>query len=122
MEETGKEGHPMGRLAIVLLAVSVFMGGEALAQPFGMASSQAQAAPEYKVLCSATGRYVFGQISGSSKDQFMLDTQTGRLWQIAESGEIGIYLRTVPYRDAEGTCSPLPESVSGCVPKEKAEK
>jgi hypothetical protein len=112
----------MGRLAIVLLAVSLFMGGKALAQPFGMASSQPQAAPEFKVLCSATGRYVFGQISDSSKDQFMLDTLTGRLWRIAESGDIGIYLRTVPYRDEEGKCSPLPESVSECRPKEKEAK
>jgi hypothetical protein len=111
----------MGRLVIVLLAVSLFMGGKALAQPFGIASSQPQAAPEYKILCSATGRYAFGQISGSSKDQFMLDTLTGRLWQIAESGEIGMYLRTVPYRDAEGKCSPLPESVSECAPKKKEE-
>jgi hypothetical protein len=111
----------MGRLVIVLLAVSLFMGGEALAQPFGIASSQPQAAPEYEILCSATGRYVFGQISGSSKDQFMLDTLTGRLWQIAESGEVGIYLRMVPYRDAEGVCSPLPESVSECGPQEKQE-
>jgi hypothetical protein len=112
----------MGRLAIVLSAVFLFMAGNAFAQPFGMATSQPQAAPEFKVLCSATGRYVFGQISGSSKDQFMLDTQTGRLWQIAESGEIGIFLRTVPYRDAEGACSPLPESVSECVSEEEGEE
>jgi hypothetical protein len=52
----------------------------------------------------------------------MLDTQTGRLWQIAESGEIGIFLRTVPYRDAEGACSPLPESVSECVSEEEGEE
>ena len=109
----------MGRFVIVLFAVFLFIGGEALAQPFGIASSQPQAQPEYKTLSSGTGRYVFGQISGSSKDQFMLDTLTGRLWQIAESGEIGTYLRTVPYRDAEGKCSPLPETVSECVSEKK---
>lgn len=34
------------------------------------------------VLSAAGGRYVFGQISPYSRDQYMLDTQTGRLWQI----------------------------------------
>jgi len=31
-------------------------------------------------LSAAGGRYVFGQISESRRDQYMLDTQTGRLW------------------------------------------
>jgi hypothetical protein len=92
------------------------------AQPFGMTSAQTRPEPQYKVLSSGRGRYVFGQISDSSKDKFMLDTLTGRLWEIAQSGEIGIFLRTVPYRDAEGKCSPLPESISECMPEEGEKK
>lgn len=34
------------------------------------------------VLAAPGGRYVFGQISEFARHQFMLDTQTGRLWQI----------------------------------------
>jgi hypothetical protein len=37
-----------------------------------------------KVLSSASGRYVFGQISEYRKDQYLLDTQTGRLWRIVQ--------------------------------------
>jgi hypothetical protein len=33
-------------------------------------------------LNSASGRYVFGQINHLARDQYMLDTQTGRLWQM----------------------------------------
>ena len=38
--------------------------------------------PQNKVLASPNGRYVFGQISDFRADQFLLDTKTGRLWQI----------------------------------------
>lgn len=33
-------------------------------------------------LSSENGRYVFGQVSDYRRDQFMLDTKTGRLWEI----------------------------------------
>jgi len=39
-------------------------------------------APDNKTLSSAN-RYVFNQISDFRKDQYMLDTHTGRLWRIA---------------------------------------
>lgn len=38
------------------------------------------------MLAAANGRYVFGQISPLRADQFMLDTQTGRLWQLMTVG------------------------------------
>jgi len=38
--------------------------------------------PQQKTLSNPSGRYVFGQISEYRKDQYMLDTQTGRLWSI----------------------------------------
>lgn len=34
------------------------------------------------VLSAPGGRYVFGQISPFARHQYMLDTQTGRLWQV----------------------------------------
>ena len=37
----------------------------------------------FSALSASGGRYVFGQISEYRRDQLMLDTQTGRLWQMA---------------------------------------
>lgn len=67
-----------------------------------------------KMIGSENGRFVFGQISDFRADRFMLDTQTGRLYQLVVSvrrdekgevipnGEIE-YLSPVPYRSAQGT-------------------
>lgn len=91
----------------LLLSVS----GIASAQPFGIGSPQAQRGPQHQVLASKNGRFVFGQVSDSSKDQFMLDTLTGRLWRIAETGEAGMFLRPVPYRTEKGKLSPVPDEI-----------
>lgn len=45
-------------------------------------------------LSAAGGRYAFGQISDARRDQFMLDTQTGRLW-----------LMTCTQRDSTNNCT-----------------
>ncbi|MBW1803708.1 MAG: hypothetical protein JRJ85_23620 [Deltaproteobacteria bacterium] len=90
-----------------LFALLLFCPGKADAQ-LGLMSQKPQPAPRYEVLSSKSGRFVFGQISGSSKDQFMLDTLTGRLWRIAESGDVGLYLREVPYRTGKETYDPVP--------------
>jgi hypothetical protein len=70
--------------------------------------------PQQKTLSSPGGRFVFGQISEFRRDQFMLDTQTGRLWVKAvrpppknEDGTQpaggGIeFLEPVPYSDGQG--------------------
>ena len=79
------------------------------AQPFGLRSSTEQKEARFHILSNKNGRYIFGQISDSPKDKFMLDTLTGRLWQIAESGEIGLYLRPIPYRYSNGKYGNLPE-------------
>ncbi len=95
----------------ISLSLLVLLGSMNIyAQPLGLMSQKPQEKSQQKLLSSANGRFVFGQISNSSKDQFMLDTLTGRLWRIAESGAIGIFLRTVPYRNEDGKCSALPES------------
>ena len=108
----------MGRnkkMVVMILSLSllVLLGSmNVCAQPLGLMSQKPQEKSQQKLLSSANGRFVFGQISNSSKDQFMLDTFTGRLWRIAESGAIGIFLRTVPYRSEDGKCSALPGSIS----------
>jgi hypothetical protein len=83
--------------------------GRAGAQPFGISQQGTPAQPVVQCLSSVRGRFVFGQVSDSSKDKFMLDTVTGRLWRISESGEIGIFLSPVPYRAKEGKYSFLPD-------------
>ena len=80
-------------------------------QPFGFTSSRTERIKEHNILYSKCGRFVFGQISESSKDQFMLDTYTGRLWRISETGEVGIFLTPVPYKIKEGEYQPLPPPV-----------
>ena len=105
-------------LALLLaLSLAGLPHGTAWAQPFGIGAQQVQQGPLHGSLCAANGRFVFGQISDSGKDQFMLDTLTGRLWRIAERGDIGLYLTRVPYRTQDGKTSPFPEQVP--CPKQK---
>lgn len=95
-------------IAAVALVSLLFIGAlNARAQPFGLGGQQAQIIPQHKLL-SGGGRFVFGQVSASSKDKFMLDTFTGRLWRISESGGIGLFLKAVPYRIGDRKYEPLP--------------
>ena len=97
-----------------LLWAAVFIMGALLplplsAQPLGIMSQPQQQKSKVESLSAQNGRYVFGQISDSSKDKFMLDTWTGRLWRVAETGKIGVHLKTVPYLMEGGDTSPAPE-------------
>ena len=104
-----------------LSAILVLAAAPAYAQ-FGLSAPPPQIPPTGKVLSSAGGRYVFGQISDSGKDQFMLDTKTGRLWRIAESSDVGTHLRPIPYRDDQGKVSPIPGTAQDSEPKEAPKK
>jgi hypothetical protein len=99
-----------GRLAVfgALMGCLLLSLPEPWAQPLGLSSPAAPKESSTSTLSSPQGRYVFGQVSESSKDQFMLDTLTGMLWRITESGKIGVHLKAVPYCDEKGDCSPLP--------------
>ena len=113
------------RIFIVSISLSllVLLGSMNIyAQPLGLLSQKPQQESQQKLLSSANGRFVFGQISNSSKDQFMLDTFTGRLWRIAETGAIGIFLRSVPYRNEDGKCSAFPENTPDSESKETEKK
>ena len=48
-------------------------------------------------LSSQGGRFVFGQISDYRADQYMLDTQTGRLWQVVQDADSTNRLREIFY-------------------------
>ena len=100
------------RLA-AFLAAGLFFSVPAVVsgQPFGVLRPGGGDGPRQQVLSSADGRFVFGQISGSPKDRFMLDTRTGRLWRIAESGALGMFLKPVPYHDEKATGAVLPPPV-----------
>ena len=102
------------KLLVLIMSWSLivlFYSANLFAQNLGT-PSQGTEKSKQEILFSENGRYVFGQISDSSKDQFMLDTVTGRLWRIAETGEIGMFLRAIPYRNDEGEISRVPEEVS----------
>jgi len=94
-------------LVISITAAVIFTAVPALGQ-FGLGPQPAAIPPTGKVLGCAGGRFVFGQISDSSKDQYMLDTHTGRLWRIGESSDVGTHLRVIPYKDEEGKVSSWP--------------
>lgn len=107
-------------ILVLFLILSFGIPGETNAQ-FGVSPTQVTM-DKGKVLTAAGGRFVFGQISDSGKDQFMLDTLTGRLWRIGESSDAGMHLRPIPYRMEDGKYSPLPNGVQEPKPKEPAKK
>ena len=107
-------------MGLAFMLTLLFASAQLWAQPLGIMSQQPQKTPQKGTLCSDNGRFVFGQISDSSKDQFMLDTQTGRLWRISETGRIGLFLQTVPYKSLDGEYRDLP--ASSLKPKKKTEK
>ena len=110
------------RMAIIVLFCTLIYPAVVCAQPFGIGSKQAAQKSQQQILSSSNGRFVFGQISNSGKDKFMLDTATGRLWRIGETGAVGLFLKSVPYRDDKGTCSMLPGPVTPSKAKKKKDK
>ena len=109
-------------MAIVILSLLLFFSFSVYGEPLGNIALQQKKESKQQVLISQNGRFVFGQISDSSKDKFMLDTFTGRLWQISETGAIGLFLKSVSYRTEEGKLSPLPDGVPGTVPQKVKKK
>ena len=55
------------------------------------------------------GRYVFGQVSNFRRDQYMLDTTTGRIWQIVEDSDKRLKLQPVPYKQLTGLEAYIPD-------------
>jgi hypothetical protein len=65
-----------------------------------------------RTLSAPNGRFVLGQISDFRSDQYLLDTQTGRIWQAVEmTNEKGVsqpIFRIVLIQEADGKLSQLP--------------
>lgn len=97
----------MRRMILLVVIISGYLLSISHAQPFGFQERRIKR--DHKVLSNPNGRFVFGQISESSKDQYMLDTWTGRLWRISESGEIGKFLAPIPYKTRDGRYLYIPE-------------
>jgi len=64
---------------------------------FAFAENSGAKAPQQKIMSSANGRYVFSQVSEFARHQYMLDTQTGRLWQIVSDEHEQLKLSPIPY-------------------------
>ena len=107
-------------IAILFILLVMLSAGDTYAQ-FGITQQQTPQESDQVCLSSASGRFVFGQVSRSGKDKFMLDTHTGRLWQIAESGDVGLFLREVPYR-VDKEYSPIPKSLPESAAPEQRDK
>lgn len=80
--------------------------------------------PAQKVLGAEGGRYVFGQINEYQRDQFLLDTASGRVWRMVESwprdaqgnvlqgAQKKDVLQSVQFVDREGGVSDFPTKES----------
>ena len=102
--------HTKNIAVLVTLFLLVVLSATSVYAQFGVMKQQPPQESQRAVLSSTHGRFVFGQISDSGQDKFMLDTATGRLWRLTKRSDIGVCLSTVPYRSAEGECSALPEN------------
>ncbi len=96
----------MNKILISSIIILILSVGIVLAQPFGLQKRFGN--KNYSILSRPNGRFVFGQISDSSKDQYMLDTLTGRLWRLSENSEVGKFLLPIPYQKKDGTYSIFP--------------
>jgi opacity protein-like surface antigen len=85
-----------------------------------IAADPVKVAPPQQKTLTGNGRYVFGQISDYRSDQYMLDTQTGKLWRVVlrrlktpDGTEVpgdGVpALDAVPYVGADGSLSAVPK-------------
>lgn len=54
-----------------------------------------------RVLSTEGGRYVYGQVGDIARDQFMLDTKTGKLWRAVNDDDKNLILEPVPYLNFE---------------------
>jgi hypothetical protein len=66
--------------------------------------------PAQKILATPSGRFVYGQVSDFRGDQFLLDTQTGRLWQMVVDKEGQKKLQPVPIIQILGDEAYIPDT------------
>ena len=77
-------------MRIVLFMVSLVLSGQTFA------ADTVKPPPTNKQLAAENGRFVFGQISDYRRDQYLLDTKTGRMWRVV----------TYKFKNEDGTDAP----------------
>lgn len=93
------------RMTALLLAIAAF------APPLAAQSSNRPAVLE------GSGRFVFGQVNELVADQYMLDTQTGRLWRLVDTADgTGSVLEPVPYALPDGGSQAMPPEPQAAAP------
>ena len=108
-------------IPIALFSFLLFSPLSAEAQ-FGFTPKQVQKKSHQAILFTTQGRFVFGQVSESSEDKFMLDTVTGMLWRLTKRTDVGLCLTVIPYYSKDGTCSSLPPKIPALQGKRAKEK
>jgi len=64
---------------------------------------------QHKSLISQNGRFIFAQISEMRRDQYMLDTKLGRLWQVVIDSSESISFYPILYTLLNGNYAITPE-------------
>ena len=108
-------------IPMALFSFLLFFPLSAEAQ-FGYTPKQVQKKSHQAILFTTQGRFVFGQVSESSEDKFMLDTVTGMLWRLTKRTDVGLCLTVIPYYSKDGTCSSLPPKIPALQGKRAKEK
>jgi len=65
--------------------------------------------PQHKSIMTDNGRFIFMQISEMRRDQYMLDTKLGRLWQVVADSSESISFSPILYRLLSGKYDITPE-------------
>lgn len=92
----------MTRVLISGCVLAAVGAGLALAQ-----GSKGQS-PQGRTLTSPVGRYQFGQISDYRRDQYVFDTQTGRLWRVTLTSDSLTVLDPILYSSLDNQLSLTP--------------
>lgn len=100
----------MKRIIILIALFALFVAEANAAEPVKVQP------PANKSLSAENGRFVFGQISEYRRDQYMLDTKTGRLWRTVvisigegENKQEVTLLEPILYQNSDGKWLPEPK-------------
>jgi hypothetical protein len=94
-------------LSLTLVSLAMLAGGIGFSsQVLAQSANSNQPA-----VLGGNGRFVFGQINEYNADQYMLDTQTGRLWRLVDTvdGTTSV-LEPVAYALPDGRTQATPPS------------
>jgi hypothetical protein len=107
-----KEVAKMKMRKIAGLLAALALAGLAHAQETVKVKSGQKVLVAPKAEGDGVGRYVLGQISDFRADQYLLDTKTGRIWQVKLDAKLGEVLVPVGFVGTDGQLmgwEPLPK-------------